>query len=126
MVPITLSDGTYLPKDTHFVVPSAAKLMDPSVVRDPDVFDGFRSYRRRVSGGLIGHLDFDRLQHRIVRGSMMASPSSTAAYLIHTSTWDDDAEAYLRRVTTRNGEYSRGGAPSACPSTHFELIWVSN
>ncbi|KAF5983386.1 gibberellin cluster-kaurensynthase [Fusarium bulbicola] len=50
----------------------------------------------------LGKLDFDRLSHHLYRGSMMASPSSTGAYLIGASKWDDEAEDYLRHVM-RNG-----------------------
>ncbi|KAL8704955.1 MAG: hypothetical protein Q9201_001901 [Fulgogasparrea decipioides] len=74
--------------------------------------------------GLIGLIDFDRISHHKINGSMMSSPSSTAAYLIHASDWDDDAEQYLRHVLSACEGDGKGGVPSAFPSTHFEIIWV--
>lgn len=67
-------------------------------------------------------LDFDRLSHHKTAGSMMASPASTAAYLMQCSTWDNDAEAYLRSVLASRDR--NGGVPSAYPSNIFELTWV--
>ncbi|KAK3679774.1 hypothetical protein LTR78_000150 [Recurvomyces mirabilis] len=72
----------------------------------------------------IGKLDFDKVAHHKVNGSFMASPSSTAAYLIHASTWDDQCEAYLRHVLAYGAGQGSGGAPSAFPSTIFELTWA--
>ncbi|KAL9086095.1 MAG: hypothetical protein Q9165_007307 [Trypethelium subeluteriae] len=71
----------------------------------------------------IGNLDFDRVRHHKVRGAFMASPSSTAAYLMNSSTWDDECEAYLRKVVVDGAGNSTGGIPSAFPSTIFELTW---
>ena len=70
----------------------------------------------------IDKIDFDRLSHHKTAGSMMASPASTAAYLMQCSTWDNDAEAYLRSVIASRDE--NGGVPSAYPSVIFELTWV--
>jgi hypothetical protein len=70
----------------------------------------------------VGKIDFDKVAHHCTRGAMMGSPSSTAAYLMYASRWDDNAEAYLRHVVS--GERG-GGAPSAYPSTYFEYTWVS-
>ena len=72
----------------------------------------------------IGKIDFDRIQHHKVGGSFMASPSSTAAYLMTTSTWNDDCESYLREVLARSAGNATGGVPSAFPSTIFEMTWV--
>ena len=44
---ITLSDGIQLPKGTHMAVASAAILEDEDNIARPDVFDPFRSYRKR-------------------------------------------------------------------------------
>lgn len=49
----------------------------------------------------------------------MASPSSTAAYLMHTTTWDNEAEDYQRHVISEGEGRGGGGVPSALPSTHF-------
>jgi len=61
---------------------------------------------------LIGHINFDRVrQWRDDNGSMMGSPSSTAAYLMHSSVWDDQAEAYLRNCL----KYSAGNGNGSVP-----------
>lgn len=72
----------------------------------------------------IGMIDFDKVAHHKVQGSMMASPSSTAAYLTNASHWDDEAEAYLRQVIKSGSGRGSGGVPSAYPSMHFEFAWV--
>ncbi len=73
----------------------------------------------------IGMIDFDRISHHTSYGSMMASPSSTAVYLIYSTIWDDESEKYLRHVISAGEGRGNGGVPSAFPSTHFELTWVS-
>ena len=70
------------------------------------------------------NFSFDRVSHHKVGGSMMASPSATASYLIRSSQWDDEAEAYLRLVISNGEGRGSGGVPSAYPSTNFELTWV--
>ncbi|KAH8799111.1 Copalyl diphosphate synthase [Xylogone sp. PMI_703] len=72
----------------------------------------------------IGKIDFDKVKHHKVQGSMMGSPSSTAAYLMHASQWDDESEAYLRHVIKFAAGQNSGGVPSAFPSTHFEITWI--
>lgn len=74
----------------------------------------------------IGQIDFDRVKHHKVQGSMLGSPSSTAAYLMFSSVWDDEAEEYLRHVVKSAAGYGSGGVPSAFPSTYFEFAWVSS
>lgn len=75
----------------------------------------------------VGKIDFERVaQHLDERGSMMASPSSTAAYLIHCSEWDESAEEYLRKVVALSSGKGKGGVPSAFPSSIFETAWVRN
>ncbi|KAL8979319.1 MAG: hypothetical protein Q9177_006175 [Variospora cf. flavescens] len=69
-------------------------------------------------------ISYDRFAHQKVGGSMMASPSATASYLIRCKTWDDEAEAYLRLVLSNGHGCGLGGVPSAYPSTNFELTWV--
>lgn len=73
----------------------------------------------------IGKIDFDKVLHHKVQGSMLGSPSSTAAYLMHASQWDDESETYLRHVIKSAAGRGNGGVPSAFPSTHFEYSWVS-
>ncbi|KAJ6577338.1 hypothetical protein B0H19DRAFT_1119261 [Mycena capillaripes] len=74
--------------------------------------------------GLIGHLDFDKLAHQKRNGSFMASPSSTAAYLMHASVWDAECEAYLREVVSQCEINGKGSVPCAWPTTFFELSWI--
>ncbi|PNP74699.1 hypothetical protein FNYG_12035 [Fusarium nygamai] len=69
-------------------------------------------------------LDFDRLSHHLYHGSMMASPSSTAAYLIGASKWDDEAEDYLRHVMRNGAGHGDGGISGTFPTTHFECSWI--
>ncbi|KAI9688292.1 MAG: geranylgeranyl pyrophosphate synthetase [Bogoriella megaspora] len=71
----------------------------------------------------IGKVDFNRVRHHKVGGAFMASPSSTAAYLMNASEWDDDCETYLRNVVANGAGNGSGGIPSAFPSTIFELTW---
>ncbi|KAL9122312.1 MAG: hypothetical protein Q9187_001140 [Circinaria calcarea] len=52
---ITLSDGTYLPKGTSVELPSYPIQMDPSVIPDPEKFDGFRFYKKRQSSAEESH-----------------------------------------------------------------------
>ncbi|OTB18376.1 hypothetical protein K445DRAFT_309112 [Daldinia sp. EC12] len=55
---------------------------------------------------------------------MMASPASTAAYLMNSSSWDDEAETYLRTVLHRPNNLDRGSVPCAWPTSIFEVSWV--
>jgi len=52
--------------------------------------------------------------------------SSTAAYLMNCSTWDDKAEEYLRKVVNRErfNEVEDAGIPCAWPTTVFETSWA--
>ncbi|KAF2800648.1 Ent-kaurene synthase [Melanomma pulvis-pyrius CBS 109.77] len=72
----------------------------------------------------IGKVDFLRLRHHKVNGSMLGSPSSTAAYLMNISEWDQDAEDYLRDAIQHGGGFGLGGVPSAYPCEIFEFTWV--
>ena len=71
-----------------------------------------------------GRIDFDRVCHHKIGGSMMCSPSATAAYLINSSTWDYEAEEYLAQVVASSRHEVVGGIPSAYPTTIFMLTWV--
>ncbi|KAI1499878.1 hypothetical protein F5X99DRAFT_410669 [Biscogniauxia marginata] len=51
----------------------------------------------------------------------MGSPSSTAAYLMNVSHWDDEAVAYLKHVIQYAAGKGSRGIPSVYPSTYFEL-----
>ncbi|KAF2704102.1 hypothetical protein K504DRAFT_390797 [Pleomassaria siparia CBS 279.74] len=74
--------------------------------------------------GLGERIDFDKLRHHKTRGSMLGSPSSTAAYLMHVRDWDQEAEMYLRNVFKYGQGKSNGSFPSAAPIDLFEISWV--
>ncbi|KAL9040190.1 MAG: hypothetical protein Q9180_002063 [Flavoplaca navasiana] len=94
-------------------------------------FDPTTLYQDRPTSALhsleafIGRVDFDRLKHHTVGGSMMGSPSSTAAYLQHSTVWDAESEDYLHRVLLYAEGKGSGGVPSAYPTANFEMIWVT-
>ena len=74
----------------------------------------------------VGKVDFDKVGHHLnERGSMWASPSSTAAFLIHSSEWNKSAESYLQNVVALGKGINKGGVPTFFPSSIFELAWVS-
>lgn len=74
----------------------------------------------------IGKIDFDRVQHQKTNGGMMFSPSSTAAYLMNCSTWDVEAEMYIRSAIQDGSGHGNGGVAGAYPTNFFEVTWVSN
>ena len=80
-----------------------------------------RSSTAKLLEGLIGDLDFDRVSQHKISGSIMASPASTAAYLIYSSTWDNEAEAYLDHILSAGDERSIGAVPAQYPTTVFEV-----
>lgn len=93
----------------------------------PDLlYDCERSTVIHSLEAFIGKIDFDKISHHKKFGSMMGSPSSTAAYLMNATAWDDEAEAYLRHVVENAAGKGNGGVPSAYPSTIFEYSWVSS
>ncbi|KAL1981482.1 hypothetical protein VTN96DRAFT_2511 [Rasamsonia emersonii] len=49
--PLTLSDGVYLPKGVHLMMPVYPIVVDPEVTPDPYTFDGFRHLRNRERPG---------------------------------------------------------------------------
>ncbi len=110
------------PASRRLTLLNAAKLskFDPYIL-----YTGEKSTLLHSLEAFIGIIDFDRVCHHTVEGSMMASPSSTAAYLIYASRWDDDAEAYLHRACEHGAGLGTGGFPSAYPTTIFETSWVS-
>ena len=71
-----------------------------------------------------GKLDYDKVRHHKTFGAYMASPSSTAACLMYSSSWDDESEEYLRWTLASGAGQGSGGVPSAFPSTYFEVTWV--
>ncbi|MCJ1351255.1 MAG: hypothetical protein MMC33_001239 [Icmadophila ericetorum] len=116
-------------EDIHFDFPGKSPLFK---IRDKKLskFDPSFLYSKHSSSilhsleGLVGRVDYDRVAPLKIFGSMMASPSATAAYIMHASTWDEEAEDYLRHVVSAGAGKGSGGVPSAFPSTIFEITWV--
>ncbi|PVI05734.1 cytochrome P450 [Periconia macrospinosa] len=68
MMPITLKDGTHIPKDVRIAWAGPAHAFDPSINPEPQKFDPMRSYRKRHSGGgenlkkfMVGQTDPDNM-----------------------------------------------------------------
>ena len=91
---------------------------------DPDVLYRAPTTFLHSLEAFIDRIDFDRLSHYKTCGSMMASPASTAAYLMRSSTWDSEAELYLRKALHEGSGNSVGGVPSVFPMPIFEVSWV--
>ena len=72
----------------------------------------------------VGKVDFQKLAHHKRSGSMMGSPSATAAYLVFSGTFDEDMEAYLQEVSHHGQAPDTGAFPTAFPTTIYELTWV--
>ena len=72
----------------------------------------------------IGVIDFDQVSCNHMSRGMLGSPASTAAFLIYSSCWNNEAETYLQDVIQYGAGNGSGGVPSAFPSTIFELSWV--
>src|SRR5436309_1347144 len=69
-----------------------------------------------------GKVDFTGLRNQRIFGGMGSSPSSTAAYLMYTPDWDEEAESYLRNII--DSRRVIGGVPGMYPTTGFEVLWV--
>jgi len=63
MQPMTLKDGTFLPKGTHVAFAAADLLSDDSKMSDSENFDAYRSYRSKNSTAphILGQIDKDHL-----------------------------------------------------------------
>ena len=72
-----------------------------------------------------GEIDFDKVAHHKAHGGMMGSPAATAAYLIYSSSWDDEAENYLRNVISAGSGKNNGSVPNVWPTPFYEISWVS-
>lgn len=73
----------------------------------------------------MGKIDFDKVISRKTNGSLMASPASTAAYLMNCTVWDYESESYLRSAISEGSGKGNGSIPCAFPTTFFEVTWVS-
>lgn len=91
----------------------------------------FKSTLLHSLEAFIGLTDFRHLRGWKTAGSMMCSPSSTAAYLMTLASrdptsngeedWDKEAEDFLKSLTGKSG----GWVPNCTPTTVFEYSWVS-
>lgn len=111
-----------------FTFPGQQLLQDLNTTKlgmfDPQVIYGIPTTLLHSLEAFIGRIDFDKISHQKTFGSMMASPASTAAYLMHSTTWDDEAERYLRDVIDKAQGKGSGGVPSVFPTPIFETTWV--
>ncbi|KAJ5218245.1 uncharacterized protein N7498_000344 [Penicillium cinerascens] len=76
--------------------------------------------------GLIGIIDFGKLRHQTVFGSMFSSPSSTAVYLMESPDWDPASEAYLNHVVEHSIIKHNRAVPGMFPTSVFDIDWVLN
>ncbi len=115
-------------ENTHFVFPGRQQLETLNARKlarlDPDVLYRAPTTFLHSLEAFIGRIDFDRLSHYKIYGSMMTSPASTAAYLMHSSTWDSEAELYLRKALHEGSGNSGDGVPNVFPIPIFEVSWV--
>ena len=111
---------TFLGKDslTH---ERGRKMLDQSLVA---LYGNARTSATHNLESRVGELDFDRVGQHKICGSMMASPAATAAYLMNSTSWDDEAEAYLHHIVSIGDSKSTGGVPSKFPTTVFEVTHV--
>lgn len=109
--------------EKHLMQIFAAKM---SRFKPESLYEGRPSTVLHSLEAFTAKVDMDRLGHHKVGGSMMGSPSSTAAYLMHVTNWDVEAESYLRYVIQFGVGRGKGAVPSAFPSTFFEYTWVIN
>ncbi|KAF1964405.1 hypothetical protein BU23DRAFT_631876 [Bimuria novae-zelandiae CBS 107.79] len=113
----------------YLVFPKKAVLLHLNVLKlakfDLSLLYGpFQTTALHSLEAFIGKIDFTKLCHHKVKGSMLGSPSSTAAYLMNVGDWDDEAELYLTKCVEHGGGFGLGGVPSAYPSEIFEFTWV--
>lgn len=117
--------------EVEFTFPGMQKLMAMNAVKlavfDPKhIYGPMQSTALHSLEAFVGIIDFDRVSHHKVNGSIMASPASTAAYLMFRSEWDVEAEIYLKEVIANGVGKGNGGVPSAFPTTIFEISWVGS
>jgi hypothetical protein len=88
------------------------------------IFNGPQSSLLHSVEVLIGKIDFQRLAHHKVLGSILAYPSATAAYLMYNPVWDEEAEAYLQCAISNGAGQGSGLVAAGYPTTVFEWAWV--
>ncbi|OGM51152.1 terpene synthase family protein [Aspergillus bombycis] len=89
------------------------------------IFSGQQTSLLHSLEALIGKIDFKGLSHYKVLGSMLASPSATAAYLMHNSVWDGEAEEYINCAISNGAGHGSGLVAAGFPTTVFEWAWVT-
>lgn len=109
------------PAQSRFLAIGATKMsyFQPDLLYDSKESTLFHSLE-----ALISKIKFDHLRHRKVFGSMMASPASTAAYLMNVTSWDEEAELYLLKVVVEGPGKGNGAVPSVFPTPVSEISWV--
>lgn len=90
------------------------------------LYQGMQATALHSLEAFIGKIDFDRLKQCKRNGGMLGSPSSTAAYLIYASDWDEEAELFLKDAVELGQGKGSGGVASAHPIELFEMSWVSS
>lgn len=115
-------------EDIHFEFPGKQKLDSLNASKlatfNPEMLYNKSATSLHSLEAFIGRVDFDRLGCYKTLGSMMASPASTAAFLMQSSVWDIDAESYLRNVIYNGSGKGNGGVPCVFPMPIFEITWV--
>ncbi|GFF50386.1 copalyl diphosphate synthase [Aspergillus udagawae] len=90
------------------------------------IFNGPQSSLLHSLEAVIGKVDIEALRHQKVLGSMLASPSATAAYLMYHPVWDDEAEEYIRHAISNGAGRGSGLVAAGYPTTVFEWAWVTS
>lgn len=115
-------------EDIHFEFPGQQKLDAMNARKllnlSPEMLYNTPATLLHSLEAFIGRVDFDRVGCYKTLGSLMASPASTAAFLMHSSVWDIDAESYLRNVIHNGSGKGNGGVPCVFPMPIFEITWV--
>ena len=112
----------------HFAFPELNQMREANKARmkqiDLSLMYKFSSSILYSLESFIGVIDFDKLSQYLRNGSMMGSPSSTAAYLMNASTWDESAEQYLRDAIENGKRIADGVVTNVFPLSTFEFAWV--
>lgn len=88
------------------------------------IFNGPQSSLLHSLEAVIRKVDIKALRHQKVLGSMLASPSATAAYLMYSPMWDDEAEEYIQHAISKDAGRGSGLVAAGYPTTVFEWAWV--
>ncbi|KAL5044309.1 hypothetical protein BDW71DRAFT_215831 [Aspergillus fruticulosus] len=89
------------------------------------IFCGPQSSLLHSLEAMVGKVDFTAVGHHKVLGSMLASPSATAAYLLYNPVWDGEAEEYIQHAISNGAGHGSGLVAAGYPTTVFEWAWVT-